>query len=169
MQFNTGFDAPVFCCLMTKVLLLAVVLVIVAGANPGQAQQAGATLWGRSGCADCHGNLAAGDGDPAYPAGPNLRRTRLDREQLIATISCGRPGTDMPMNLKGAYTQVACYGLPLGDPPAEIKGKGFLSVEDVTTLVDFLVTHVVGKTKITRENCAVFNDGNPNAPACRQF
>jgi len=113
--------------------------------------------------------LAAGDGDPAYPAGPNLRRTRLDRDQLIETISCGRPGTEMPTNLKGAYTQVACYGLPLGAVPTEVKGKGSHTAEEVQTLVDFLLKYVVGKPKITREGCAVFNDGNVNAPACLQY
>src|SRR5258708_3332723 len=58
-------------------------IVLVALMAPSQAQNAGATLWARSGCADCHGNLAAGDGDPAYPHGPNLRRTLLTRDQLV--------------------------------------------------------------------------------------
>ena len=150
-------------------IVAVVAMFVFAEASPSHAQQAGAALWGRSGCAACHGNLAAGDGDPAYPAGPSLRRTRLEREQLAATIACGRPGTDMPLNLKGAYTEVACYGLPLGAPPAEVKGKGFLSAEEISTLVDFLVANVVGKTRITRDNCALFNDGNRNAPECLQF
>ena len=142
---------------------------VLALALPSRAEEAGAKVWARGGCAACHGNLAAGDGDPAYPPGPNLRRTRLERDLLIETISCGRPSTPMPTNLRGAYTQVSCYGLPVGEVPAEVNGKGSLTAEEVETLTDFLLKYVVGKTRITRENCAVFNDGNANAPECLQY
>ena len=161
-------------------LLLAAAMVVSAGAlmslaSPGRAQPAppaqpdtGATIWGKGGCFNCHGNLAAGDGDPSYPQGPNLRQTRLTRDQLIETISCGRPGTPMPFNLAGAYTQTACYAMPLGPPPEVSRGASF-SAEQIQVLVDFLVQNVVGKSNITRENCAVFFNGNANAPLCRQF
>lgn len=141
---------------------------VLAFSLPSQAQDGGA-LWGRAGCADCHGPLAAGAGDPAYPDGPSLRRTRLDRDELIETISCGRPGTDMPYNLKGAYTEVACYGLPPGDMPGEVTGQGFLAAEELETLVDFLLEYAVGKRKITRENCAAFYGGNLEARGCLQY
>ncbi len=142
---------------------------VVAFALPSQAQEAGGAIWSREGCANCHGNLAAGDGDPAYPAGPNLRRTRLDRDQLIETIACGRPGTKMPANLKGAYSESACYGLPLGAQPAEVAGKGTMSAAQIATLADFLVKNVLGQTRITKQGCAAFNDGNVNAPECLQY
>lgn len=141
---------------------------VLALSLPSQAQDGGA-LWGRAGCADCHGPLAAGGGDPAYPDGPNLRRTRLDRDELIETIGCGRPGTDMPYNLKGAYTEVACYELPLGEVLDDLTGQGFLTAEDLQTLVDFLLENAVGTTKITRENCAAFYGGNMEARGCLQY
>lgn len=148
------------------VLLGAVTL---ACSSPSWAEEDGAAIWASSGCANCHGNLAAGGGDAAYPAGPNLRRTRLDHAQLVETIACGRPSTAMPLHLKGAYTEVSCYGLDVGEIPEGTTGKGFLSAEEIGTLVDFLEANVVGKPKITRQNCALFNGGNENAPECLQY
>jgi hypothetical protein len=137
---------------------------------PGQPaqQETGAMIWQKGGCSNCHGNLAAGDGDSAYPSGPNLRLTKLKKDQLVETISCGRLGTPMPFNLVGAYTQTPCYGIPLG-PPADVsRGAGFTAVQ-IGKLVDFLTASVVGVTKITRENCAAFFDGDANSPLCQQF
>jgi hypothetical protein len=129
----------------------------------------GAELWGQSGCANCHGNLAAGGGDAAYPAGPNLRRTKLDHDQLVETISCGRPSTPMPFNLKGAYTEISCYGLPLGPAPEGTTSGASMTADQINALVDFLVAEVVGKTKITKQNCALFAGGNEDAPECQQY
>ena len=88
-------------------------------ASPSFAQATGANIWAKGGCADCHGNLAAGDGDPAYPQGPNLRRTALQRAELREVIACGRPGTDMPYHVVDAYTAgTPCFGITAGVPPA---------------------------------------------------
>jgi hypothetical protein len=144
----------------------------VAFSAPASAQQqTGGELWGIGSCANCHGNLAAGDGDPAYPTGPSLRSTRLTPEELVETISCGRPGSEMPYNLAGAYTEHACYGIPVPTDPMSIganRGADF-TAEQIQILADFLVENVVGKTRITRENCALFFGGNADAPACRAF
>lgn len=143
--------------------------VAVALSTPGLAQNAGVDAWKRGGCSTCHGNVAEGGSGDVEPAGPNLRRTRLDRDELIETISCGRPGAEMPYNLKGAYTETSCYGLPVGEVPAETRGTGFLAAEEVEALVDFLLENVVGKTRITRQACAVFFGGNEDAIACRGY
>jgi len=136
-------------------------------AQPAQ-QETGAMLWQKGACANCHGNLAAGDGDSAYPTGPNLRLTKLKRDQLVETISCGRPGTPMPYNLAGAYAQTSCYGIPLGPPAGVNRGAGFTAAQ-IEKVVDFLTANVVGVTKITRENCAAFFDGDTNSPLCQQY
>lgn len=158
--------------------LASAACVVLALAFPGQAQptpttpalapETGATIWAMGGCSDCHGNLANGDGDPAYPPGPNLRRSRLEPDSLREAIACGRPSTAMPFNLAGAYTETACYGLPLGSPPIAGGGAGF-TAEQIDVLVAFLVEQVIGVTRITRENCAVFFGGNPDAPGCLQY
>ena len=133
------------------------------------AEDAGVTAWKRGGCSNCHGNLAAGGQDPSYPQGPSLRVTLLDKDQLIETISCGRPGTEMPANLKDAYATVPCYGLPTGEVPKEVRPGGGLTQDEIKALVAFLGSEVVGKKRITRQNCALFNEGNSSAPECMQF
>jgi mono/diheme cytochrome c family protein len=51
----------------------------------------------KANCQACHG--WAGDGrkmDNQMPDGPNLRESKLDRDAVILTIKCGRPGRSMP-------------------------------------------------------------------------
>src|SRR5215831_16398177 len=74
-------------------------------------------------CQFCHGVDGDGRGDPRSPGrAPDLHKTRLEREQLIEVIACGRPGSEMPHFDKYAYEDRNCYGLTvaqLGDkvPP----------------------------------------------------
>jgi hypothetical protein len=58
------------------------------------------------GCHKWHGNGGGGYGGDAL----SLRRTTLTREQIIETVSCGRPTTGMPYHLRGAYDSIDCYG-----------------------------------------------------------
>lgn len=148
--------------------LLTFGLLLLSSSN-SSAEDAGVIAWKTGGCSNCHGNLAAGGQDPSYPQGPNLRVTLLDKDQLIETISCGRPGTEMPANLKGAYATVPCYGLPTGEVPKEVRPGGGLTKDEIQALVTFLGAEVVGKKRITRQNCALFNEGNSSAPECMQF
>ncbi len=148
---------------------LTVAVAVTAIAGPARAQDAGAAVWSRGACSNCHGNLAEGGGDPAYPQGPSLRRTSLDPDQIKETIACGRPETQMPYHLAGAYTTAACYGLPLGAVPAKTAKGSALTAAQIDDLVAFLVKNVVGMARITRGNCATFNDGNENAPECQQY
>lgn len=149
--------------------LCLAVLAGPANAQDAEEEATGADLWRQGGCFNCHGNLADGEGDPAYPVGPSLRTTGLDRDMLIETISCGRPSTFMPMFLEGAYTETECYGMAVGEVPDGINMGGSFTAEEIERLVDFLVEHVVGETTITRENCGAFYNGNVDAPLCRQF
>jgi hypothetical protein len=166
---------------LSQNFLTAFVIAVLAGAIPVPAwaqqspqaqsaqQETGAMLWQKGGCFNCHGNLAAGDGDPTFPQAPNLRATKLTRDQLVETISCGRPGTLMPYHLATSYTTTACYGRPLGAAPSDVSpGAGF-NADQIQKLVDFLEQNVVGKANITRDNCAAFFDGNANTPLCRQY
>ena len=153
----------------SRVALAALVIGAgVALTSPSFAQATGGDIWLKSGCSDCHGNLAAGDGDPAYPAGPNLRRMALERADLRETIACGRPGTQMPYHLADAYTGTPCFGMTGAIPEGTRKG-GAMTARDLDTLVDFLLTSVKGVTRITRANCALFNGGDLNAPGCAEF
>jgi mono/diheme cytochrome c family protein len=105
---------------------------------------AGEAAWDKAGCLQCHGASGEGGDGGEFPAGPSLRKTRLDRAALIEAISCGLPGTAMPSWLDGAYTKRDCYGFPPGLPPPEITATPVLSAGEIEALVDFLAAKFIG-------------------------
>ena len=106
---------------------------------------AGEAAWDKAGCPQCHGASGEGGSGGESVAGPSLRTTRLAKESLIDTIGCGRPGTEMPAWLLGAYTEVSCYGGAKGPPPAGLDRVPVLNADEVADLVDFLLAKVVRK------------------------
>jgi mono/diheme cytochrome c family protein len=143
------------------VRLLAALSLAYATASLAQDEtkvKAGLELWKSSGCADCHGSFA--DGDKARdeaPTGANLRTSRLDAAALKQTISCGRPGADMPSFDEGAYTVRACAGMPLGAPPDNLyPASSKLSPAQIDTLIIYLQARVIGRGRITRDECLFY-------------
>jgi hypothetical protein len=147
--------------------ILATVACTLAGAAQAQSTDpadiaAGMRLFHQTAhCQACHG--WAGDGrkvDNQMPDGADLRASTLDRQALILTIKCGRPGTDMPAFDKFAYSDGRCYGLKaadlkarqlsLFDPPAT------LAPNEVQDLADFLMAKVIGKGPMERAKCVAF-------------
>lgn len=152
---------------LVRPVLIALGAAVVTFAAPSLAQQQpGLDAWQRGSCTACHGSLAQGGGGGEMPAGPNLRRTRLTPAELKETIACGRG--DMPYHLEAAYATVPCYGIPVPGPAGAALGAP-LTAAEIDALVDFLTKEVVGVTTITRAACAVFFNGNANAPACAQY
>jgi len=106
---------------------------------------AGEAAWNKAACLQCHGSTGEGGSGGEFPAGPSLRTTQLNRALLVDTIRCGRPGTQMPAWLDGAYTEISCYGLPKGPPPAQLDLTPVLSGDEVDALVDYMMAKMVGK------------------------
>jgi mono/diheme cytochrome c family protein len=132
---------------LSQILGLLVVAACGFGGGCAFAQDrlvAGEAAWDKAGCLQCHGSTGDGGDGGEFPAGPSLRKTRLDRAALVEAISCGLPGTAMPSWLDGAYTARACYGFPLGPPPAEITATPVLSAGEIEALVDFLGAKFIG-------------------------
>jgi Cytochrome C oxidase, cbb3-type, subunit III len=128
-----------------SIVWFGIVLPVCASAQDAARLAAGEAAWDKAGCLQCHG--AAGEGGPGgeFPAGPSLRKTRLDRAALVEAISCGLPGTQMPGWLDGAYTQRSCYGFPPGPPPDGATLTPVLSANEVEALVDYLLAKIVGR------------------------
>jgi hypothetical protein len=134
---------------------------------------AGMRLFTQKGdCQSCHG--WAGDGrkmDSQMPDGANLRALTIDRETLLQTIKCGRPGTGMPAFDRLAYSDGRCFGLKaadlrargltLTDPPAT------LQLNEFNLLVDFLLAKVVGKGPINRAQCIDY--WGSDAQVCKEL
>jgi len=106
---------------------------------------AGEAAWDKAGCLQCHGSVGEGGAGGEFPAGPSLRKTRLDRAALVEAVSCGLPGTQMPSWLDGAYTQRSCYGFPPGPAPDGTTLTPVLSANEVEALVDYLSAKIVGR------------------------
>ncbi len=106
------------------------------------------------GCHKWHGDGGGGYGGDAL----SLRKTELTRQQIIETVSCGRPGTGMPFHLRGAYESQPCYGLTRAQisdsmPP---EAAGFLRPGEVEAVVDYVIAHVKGKGEPTYDECIAF-------------
>ena len=149
----------IFRLMVAAALLIVAVPSVRAQLADPEDVRAGAELFRQKGdCQACHG--WAGDGQKMnneMPDGANLRETKLDRNDLITTIKCGRPGTGMPAFDKFAYSDGRCYGLK----QADVKARG-LTVSDpaspliqreIENLADFLFAKVVGKGPVTRASC----------------
>ena len=119
-------------------------------------------------CQSCHGWAADGRKmDSQMPDGSNLRETRLNRDRLVQTIKCGRPGTGMPAFDKFAYTDGRC-GLkaadlktPMTDPPATFQPR------EIDLVVAFLMEKVVGKGPMDRAKCVAY--WGSDVDACKDF
>lgn len=122
----------------------------------------------RGGCFNCHG--AFGEGGPGghFPAGPNLRQSALDPESMHEIIACGLPGTDMPYNAEGAYDTYACFGIE-GEEPMEgaIPGAS-LSAEEIDNLMAYVEANILGKRRITKDECIAYYE-DPEAPECLSY
>jgi mono/diheme cytochrome c family protein len=108
-------------------------------------------------CQYCHGWAGDGAGAGQSPGGAaNLRKSGLDRANLITVIGCGVPGTAMPHFDEDAYTDKRCYGMTEADignriPP--LPPSTTLPKRDIEAVADYLLAKVIGRGPVTREEC----------------
>ena len=162
----------------TLMVLTAAVFSAAVSVHPAHAADPGDIADGQNlfltkgGCQGCHG--WAGDGrktDNQQPDGANLRETQLDREIIIMTIKCGRPGRSMPAYDRFAYSNNdgRCYGMkpadlknnPLPDAPATLQAR------EIDRIVDFLFAKVVKQGAMDRAKCMAF--WGTDTDACKEF
>ena len=100
-------------------------------------------------CQFCHGVKGDGHGDPRSPGkGSDLHATKLDREQLIHVIRCGRPGAEMPHFDKYAFDDDSCFGLSAAQLGAQVPPEPHstsLTVREIEALADYILTTYMGK------------------------
>ena len=122
-------------------------------------------------CQYCHGWAGDGAGSGQSPGGAaNLRKSQLDRAQIITVIQCGVPGTGMPRFDEDAYTDKRCYGLSeaeLGSRVPPLPPSTTLPKRDIEVLADYLRAKIIGRGAITREEC-VENFGE-RARSCSDY
>ena len=126
--------------------------------------RAGLEVWKSAGCPDCHGPFADGDKQrDEMPTGANLRGSRLDPAAIKQTVRCGRPDTGMPSFDGGAYTARPCYGQPLGAAPDNLyPAPRTLTLAEIDSVIVYLQARVLGRPKITREDCLFYYSDQPS-------
>jgi mono/diheme cytochrome c family protein len=130
--------------------LLIATLLLCADAAAAQDVSFGQRLFHeKADCQFCHGVNGDGRGDPRSPGkASDLHKTRLDREQLVEVIACGRPGSEMPHFDKYAYEDKSCYGLSaaeLGQNIPPDPHSTSLTKREIAALAEFILTTFVGK------------------------
>jgi mono/diheme cytochrome c family protein len=118
---------------------------------------AGKTVFKRANCMGCHkwhGNGGGGYGGDAL----SLRKTELTRDQIIETVSCGRPGTGMPFFVRGAYDEVKCHGMTRQEAGALMPPEGgtFLRPKDIEAVADYVLAHIKGAGDPSYAECVAF-------------
>ena len=131
-------------------LLAAIALTATTGIVRAQDRSFGDRLYHeKADCQFCHGIDGDGRGDPRSPGkAPDLRATKLDREQLIEVIRCGRPGSQMPHFDKYAYDAKECYGLSAAELSQQIPPDPHstsLTKREVEALADYILATYKGK------------------------
>ena len=140
--------------------------------DPSDIAEGGRLFRQKANCQACHG--WAGDGrkmDTQMPDGANLRETKLDRQDLVMVIKCGRPGSGMPAFDRFAYSDGRCYGLKqsdlrasgqrMPDPPST------LQLREVEALADFLFAKVVRQGPMDHAKCIEF--WGSEVEVCHEF
>jgi len=148
---------PLFAATAIIVSFAATIRILAAQPAGQDRTDVGKQVFKSANCVGCHkwhGNGGGGYGGDAL----SLRKTELTREQIIETVSCGRPGTGMPFHLRGAYESQPCYGLTRAQisdsmPP---EAAGFLRPGEVEAVVDYVIAHVKGKGEPTYDECTAF-------------
>lgn len=133
-------------------------------AENGDKVKTGLAVWKTAGCVDCHGAFADGEReDDDFPIGANLRRTKLDSVALKTTIRCGRVGTGMPAFDDGAYATRECYGRLPGVRPENLQPTPrMLTSDEINLVIAYLQARIIGRGKITREECLSYYDDQPD-------
>jgi len=148
---------PLFAATAIIVSFAATIRILAAQPAAQDRTDVGKQVFKSANCVGCHkwhGNGGGGYGGDAL----SLRKTELTREQIIETVSCGRPGTGMPLHLRGAYESQPCYDLTRAEisdsmPP---EAAGFLRPGEVEAVVDYVIAHVKGKGEPTYDECTAF-------------
>ena len=107
-------------------------------------------------CQYCHGWAGDGAGEGQAGAAPSLRVTRLNRNQIVEIITCGRPGTPMPRFDENAYVDKRCYNVTekeLGSRTPPLPPGSPLNQREIEAIADYISNKLVGAGPVTRAEC----------------
>lgn len=146
----------------------ALSVLALAAQNGGVAQAAqdeaalGRSTYAKANCVGCH--KWHGDGGGGYGGSAlSLRKTQLDREQIVMTVTCGRPGTGMPYFQRDVYADEAadhpCYGFSRKDLSGDnhvAEGGTYLRAAEVEAVADYVLANIKGHGEPNLAECVAF-------------
>jgi mono/diheme cytochrome c family protein len=152
-----SFNAAAATAATLAVMLATLSSALAQSAAPADPTDAGKAVYKRANCFGCHkwhGNGGGGYGGDAL----SLRKTELTREQIIETVTCGRPGTGMPFFVRGAYDTVKCYDMNRQEAGSNMppEANTFLRPHDIEAVADYVVAHIKGKGEPNHKECVEF-------------
>ncbi len=140
----------------------ALVAVLIAGTSNAaeNSLETGQTIYKRANCVGCH--KWHGDGGGGYGgAALSLRKTELDKQQIMETVRCGRPGTGMPYFTRDSYPAndaPRCYSLTSKDLESihVAQANVFLRPEEIAAVAEFVISSIRGKGDPNLADCIAF-------------
>jgi mono/diheme cytochrome c family protein len=132
----------------------------------------GMTIY-KENCSICHGwqGMGAFSGEELGITGVPLVTSQLNAEQMVETVTCGRPDTGMPQFYQKAWTQERpCYGnMLLADIPKNARPtppyKRLLDPKEIADVVTYIQADYVGK-QMTLDLCQKLNG---TSSVCDQY
>jgi hypothetical protein len=139
---------------------------LALAAEPAPAPQDSAALgratYAKANCVGCH-KWHGGGGGGYGGAALSLRKTELDREQIIQTVTCGRPSTGMPYFMRGVYDEDAadhpCYGFTRKDVSGDnhvAEANVFLRPNEIQAVADYVLANIKGRGEPNLAECVAF-------------
>jgi hypothetical protein len=81
---------------------------------------------------------------------------------------CGRPGMGMPSFDEQAYVERSCYGQRPGSRPDNLQPTPrMLSEQEIDDVITYLQARIIGRGRITRDECLAYHEGQDDA--CEDF
>ncbi len=140
----------------------ALVVVMLAGTSYAaeNSLETGQAIYKRANCVGCH-KWHGGGGGGYGGAALSLRKTELEKSQIMETVKCGRPGTGMPYFFHDSYPADGapqCYNLTNKDVETmHVAQAGvFLRVEEIDAVADYVLTAIKGKGDPNLADCVAF-------------
>ena len=141
-----------------KIILITIIL-FSTNIFANQKFDYGLSVYKKGNCMGCH--KWHGDGGPGYGgAAMSLRKTQLEKDQLITIIACGRPGTNMPFFDKKSYKDDRCFGIKFADFEGDdknrpLQAKSYLNKRQIEAVANFIVNDLQAKN-LSKEYCLKF-------------
>ncbi len=140
----------------------ALIFVLVAGTSNAaeKSLETGQAIYKRANCVGCH--KWHGDGGGGYGgAALSLRKTELDKEQIMEIVRCGRPGTGMPYFSRNSYPAndaPRCYNLTGKDLESMHVAQAniFLRPEEIAAVAEYVLGSIKGKGDPNLADCTAF-------------